>query len=176
MHWAGWETTTYNLQQAGWQISAEQNVFSNSIRLAMKHDGANMRAISDTVDFPYYEAVERFYEVLPRILIHMRLMGRDVWVHEHGRVDWSFQPIDATPTMTENRISRIEDLAHFAAPLVRTKEIIIPNESVPELLDRILKLQQPARTERIKEEMRSPEGLVVAPKQNFHAQIISLAA
>jgi hypothetical protein len=74
------------------------------------------------------------------------------------------------------RIRRIEDLCHFAAPLVRTKEIIIPQESAPDLLDRILGLQQPAKTDRIREEMRNPEGLTVIPKQNFHAQIISLAA
>jgi hypothetical protein len=54
--------------------------------------------------------------------------------------------------------------------------VIIPEESVPDLLERILKLQQPARTERLKEEMRNPEGLITVPKQNFHAQIISLAA
>jgi hypothetical protein len=40
-----------------------------------------------------------------------------------------------------------------------------------------LKLQQPARTDRIREEMRkSPEGFEVIPQQKFEAQIISLAA
>jgi hypothetical protein len=73
-------------------------------------------------------------------------------IHENGRVDWSFNAIDATPSFTERRISRVEDLAHFAAPLVKTREIIIPQDSVPELLERILKLQQPARTDRIRAE------------------------
>jgi hypothetical protein len=41
---------------------------------------------------------------------------------------------------------------------------------VPELLERIIKLQQPARIERIKEELRGERR----PEQKFHAQIISL--
>jgi hypothetical protein len=41
---------------------------------------------------------------------------------------------------------------------------------VPELLDRILKMQQPARIDRIKDELRGEHR----PEQKFHAQIISL--
>jgi hypothetical protein len=39
-------------------------------------------------------------------------------------------------------------------------------------------LQQPARTERIRESMRNPEGMLIdsIPKQKFHAQILSIAA
>jgi hypothetical protein len=54
--------------------------------------------------------------------------------------------------------------------------VIIPEESVPKLMERILELQQPARTDRIKEQMRSPEGYDRQPQQKFQAQIISLAA
>lgn len=59
---------------------------------------------------------------------------------------------------------------HFAGPLIRTSEIIIPEESVPELLERILKLQQPARMDRIREELRGERRR----EQKFHAQIISM--
>jgi hypothetical protein len=48
---------------------------------------------------------------------------------------------------------------------VKTREIIIPQDS---LLERILKLQQPARTDRIREKMgKSPEGFEVIPRQKF---------
>lgn len=177
VEWAGWVTDTLRLQQAGWKLSAEQDVYYNRIRIAMAHEGLRMEAMSDRMDFEY----ERFARMpqdlrdLPPIIVR-RAMGSEVRIHEAGRIDWNFQAIDAKPCMTENRISRMEDLCHFATPLVRCNEVIIPNESVPELMERILKLQQPARTDRIREDMRNPEGLIQAPQQKFHAQIISLAA
>lgn len=178
LQWAGWETTTQRLQQQGWQLSAEQDFYGNRMRIAMKHDGMNLLAMTPSFDF-HYEAAARDYRYLQELPAHVVCaMGRDVRIHEAGRIDWCFKEIDAQPTFTTNKITRLEDLAHFAAPLVRCNEVIIPEESVPELMDRILKLQQPARTERIREEMRHPEGLQLdaVPKQKFHAQIISLAA
>jgi hypothetical protein len=177
VHWAGWETDTFRLQKAGWKISAEQDFWQRRMRLAMEHTECQMRGMSPYLDFEYEYAI-RDPRYLNDIVFHVdHVMGREVRVYEHGRIEWAFQPIDAQPTFTENKISRIEDLAHFAAPLVKTREIIIPQDSVPELLERILKLQQPARTDRIREEYRrSPEGFEVAPQQRMEAQIISLAA
>lgn len=177
VEWAGWVTDTFRLQQAGWKLSAEQDFYERRMRIAMVHEGLRMQAMSDRSEFDY----ERFHRSpmdlrdLPPLIVR-RAMGSEVRIHEAGRIDWNFQPIDAQPCMTSNRISRMEDLCHFAAPLVRSNEVIIPNESVPELMERILKLQQPARTDRIREDMRNPEGLIQAPQQKFHAQIISLAA
>jgi hypothetical protein len=180
VHWAGWETNTLALQQNGWQLNAEQDVWQNQIRLSMRHSGMNLHAMSNRMDFDFHAAAHsdlQYLRALPFFV--MSVMGRDVHIHEHGSLDWSaMKPIDAAPTLTTHKVSRMEDLVHFAAPMVRTKEIIIPDESVPELLDRILKLQQPARTDRIREQMRNPEGMIIdaIPKQKFHAQIISLAA
>jgi hypothetical protein len=174
VEWAGWETNTYRLQQAGWKLSAEQDVYQNRMRLAMNHERMNLYAMSRMTEFDYeYAARDRGFE-LPMIV--MQAMGREVFIQEHGRIDWGFNAIDAKPCFTENKITRIEDLAHFAAPLVRCNEVIIPEESVPRLMERILELQQPARTDRIKEQMRSPEGYDRQPQQKFQAQIISLAA
>ena len=174
VEWAGWETNTYRLQQAGWKLSAEQDVFQNRMRLAMQHERMNLYAMSRMTEFEYERyAMDRSFD-FPMIV--MQAMGREVFIQEHGRIDWGFNAIDAKPCITDRKISRIEDLAHFAAPLVRCNEVIIPEESVPELMQKILKLQQPARTERIKEQMRHPEGYSTQPQQKFQAQIISLAA
>lgn len=177
IHWAGWETTTYRLQQAGWQLSADQDVYERRIRIAMKHEGMALYGMSRWTEFDY----ERFaYEPRDYPMIVMQAMGREVFIQEHGRVELNFQAIDAKPCFVADRkVTRLEDLAHFAAPLVRSREIIIPEENVDELLEKILKLQQPARTDRIREEMRrGSEGRLITdqPQQKFQAQIISLAA
>ena len=174
VEWAGWETNTYRLQQAGWKLSAEQDVFQNRMRLAMQHERMNLYAMSRMTEFEYERyAMDRSFD-FPMIV--MQAMGREVFIQEHGRIDWGFNAIDAKPCITDRKISRIEDLAHFAAPLVRCNEVIIPEESVPELMQKILKLQQPARTDRIREQMRNPIGYDREPQQKFQAQIISLAA
>lgn len=179
LEWAGWETDTYKLQQAGWSLNANQDYAERRMRIAMEHKGVQMRAITYGVDYEYmmntYGASGMRPPVYPTLPVHM--MGRDVIIHEHGSIDWTnYKPIDATPNYVTQRISKLEDLVHFAAPLVRTKEIIIPQESVSELLDRILQMQQPERTERIREQIRNPEGLMLdaIPQQRFEAQIISL--
>lgn len=177
VEWAGWRTDTYRLQACGWQLSADQDVFQNAMRLSMQHEGQQIRAISERISFDYHMAISDTPEYLSRIVIPMHMVGREVTVHFSGSIDWHFKPIDATPSFSTHTISKIEDLCHFAAPLVKTREIIIPQDSVPELLERILKLQQPARTDRVREEYRRhPEAFTATPQQRMEAQIISLAA
>jgi hypothetical protein len=174
--WAGWETNTARLQQAGWVLSAEQDVYQDRMRIAMRHQGMNLMAMTPRFDFRYQEGAQdyRYLQEFPMQVVHA--MGREVFVQEHGTMDWMFKDIDAQPTISHSKITKLEDLAHFAAPLVRCNEIIIPEESVSTLMERILTLQQPARTERLKEQLRSPEGLAAIPQQKFHAQILSIAA
>lgn len=176
VEWAGMRSDTFRLQQAGWQISADQRYYDGRMALMMMHPGCNMRAMSQTIDFDYMRSREDWHRYLPTIRFHMQHMAHDIRVHAAGKIDWDFQAIDAKPCLTTHTIHRIEDLAHFATPLVRCNEVIIPEESVPKLMERILELQQPARTDRIKAQMRNPEGYTTAPQQKFQAQIISLAA
>lgn len=172
VHWAGWETTTFQLQKCGWKLSAYQDIRGSRIQMAFQHSGLCIEGITAELPYQYERALdmrERAY-VDGMVLNVQRMLGETVMIHQAEDVSMHWSPIDAEPRYTEMRISRLEDLAHFAGPLIRTNEIIIPEESVPELLDRILKLQQPARTDRIKEELRGEHR----PEQKFHAQIISL--
>jgi hypothetical protein len=176
VEWAGLTSDTYRLQQAGWQLSAQQQTYDGRMSLMMMHPGVNMRAMSQTIDFDYVRAREDWHHYLPTLRFNMQHMAREINIHAHGQLDWDFSAIDAKPCISHRSIQRMEDLAHFAPPLVRCNEVIIPEESVPELMQKILKLQQPARTDRIKEQMRNPEGFTAVPQQKFQAQIISLAA
>ncbi len=185
VEWAGWRTDTYKLQGAGWSLSAHQDFAENRMRLAMEHKALQMRAISHHIDFRFMDAFVEGYrhdEYLRSIVIPMHVVGREVHIHEQGTVDWNvFQPIDATPTFVQHKIGRIQDMVHFAPAQVRTKELIVPQENVDELMNRILELQNPARMERLKEAVRNEgttaQGVQEAlGKQKFEAQIISIAA
>ena len=182
LHWAGWETNTYRLQQAGWSLSAEEDIRDMRMRLALRHEGHRIYGLTAGVDFDFmgarYNAMDmvRATEAMTIPVQHMA-SRLTVQSYEHG--GFNFRPIDATPQFLERRIQSIEDFAHFATPLARTQEIILPEESVPELLERILKLQQPARTDRLREQLRADRDglrLDATPRQKFHAQILSIAA
>lgn len=172
VHWAGWETTTFQLQKCGWKLSAYQDIQGSRIQMAFKHSGLAIEGITAVLPYQYERALdmrERGY--IDNIVLDIqRMLGETVMIHQAGDISAVWSPIDAEPRYTEARITKLEDLAHFAGPLIRTNEIIIPEESVPDLLERILKLQQPARIERIKDELRGEHR----PEQKFHAQIISL--
>jgi hypothetical protein len=105
-------------------------------------------------------------------------MGTQIYYHIHGKVDWStFNPIDAKPQLVTTEVLSLDELVHFAPALVRTKEIILPEESVPELMEKILKLQQPGREAELKRQLNEDRaGQLVGshPRQKFHAQILSI--
>lgn len=172
VRWAGWETNTFQLQKCGWKLSAYQDIQGSRIQMALQHSGLRIEGITEALNYRYEQALdmrERAY-VDSIVLNVQQMLGEQVMVHNIGEMSPLWSPIDAEPRYTEARITRLEDFAHFAGPLIRTNEIIVPEESVPELLERILKMQQPARTERIRDELRGERR----PEQKFHAQIISL--
>jgi hypothetical protein len=172
VHWAGWETDTYRLQKCGWKISAYQDIRGSRLQMAFQHAGAGIEGITAELPYQYERALdmrESAY-VDGMVLQVQRMLGETVMIHQMGDVSAMWSSVDAEPRYTQATITRLEDLAHFAGPLIRTNEIIVPEESIPELLERILKLQQPARIDRIKEELRGERR----PEQKFHAQIISL--
>lgn len=177
IHWAGWETDTFQLQKAGWRLSAMQDIQGQRLQMAFEFGhGRTMQAITEVIPFQYERMVDmrdyRAQDELRGLRLRVaKAISDELMVHISGRLDQpGFGPIDAEPRYTTNTIQRLEDFAHFAGPLIRTNEVIVPEKSVPELMEMILKMQQPARIERIREELRGENRV----EQKFHAQIISL--
>ncbi len=177
LHWAGWETDTYRLQQAGWELSAEQNIASRSIRMVIRNEALGMIGQTLTTAWDY----ERMLDVgslgvrddYEEKYLQLRHMGRQIVVHNHGPMD--FSPIDAQPQVTTSEVRSLDDLVHFAkAPLVRTQALVLPEPEVDDLLRMILERQQAAKTDYFRD-IVAKEGGVAAPHK-FHAQIISLPA
>jgi hypothetical protein len=177
LHWAGWRSDTLTLQQHGWQLSAEQDVMRQQMSIAMRNERAGMSGITAPMTFEYQRYAHNHYDVRPTLPVH--LMGRKIEImHTMGNHWDNFRPIDALPQFVPNReIRALEDFVHFAPALARTQQLIVPEDSVEELMARILKMQQGPRIERIREEIREGDRInFQAPRQKFHAQIISLAS
>lgn len=187
--WAGFETTTPRLQQAGWEIAAEQDFMSDAVRLVMRHQDMQCMAVTNAV---------RFYDLAHRM--HINPMAR--YQAEAGR-DWlltfhvvrmshkvqfevmadyrpNFKLIDAMPQFVDRMYVDVEDMGIFATPLVRTDELIVDPDEVSSILEKIRAAQVPEQAAiRARERQReSREGLQLGaePQTRFHAQILSLVA
>ncbi len=164
---AGFESTTTRLQQAGWQLSAEQLMDRMSVRLALKLQMAGLYMVAEQQDCDFYN---RRHEPMT---FHIKHCSSNMVIQMMETV-FNFKPIDAYPQMTESPRKSIEDFGIFAPLLARTEEIIIEPQSVAECLELIKKMQAPelaAIRKRNSDESNRP-----IQRQTFHAQILSLAA
>lgn len=197
VEWCGFETTTAKLQQAGWEIAAEQDWASMGIRLMLRHEGHQMQAITAAVDF-YRHAMmldpRAEYRMMPdphdpdrgRLRFRVIRMARvlqfgfhgDEDVVEHFAETWKL--VDAEPQIATHKVVSMNDLNIFATPLTRTEELIVDPADVGAILEKIKAAQRPEQ-ERIRARQRlreSREGMMIdaQPQMNFHAQILSIAA
>ena len=150
LRWAGWETTTEKLQYAGWQISANQDVRGGTMQIVARHPNG-LSFLTELQEWRYhaaYEPIMRGYPVFPPMQV--RALGK-VEVVMYGSLPAfsQFSPIDAMPHVHTVTHARLEDYFHFA-PVTSPHDLIVPQASVPELLERILQLQQPACEDRAK--------------------------
>lgn len=172
---AGWESTTTRLQQAGWSLSAEQSFEHNTIRLAMRYAPARLYMLAESQDFDFYRAAGLSgFDRGGAPTFHIRCAGSDIVV-QTMESSFDFLPIDAAPQYVETTRKSIEDFGIFATPLARTEEIIVEPETVMGLLEKIKKLQAPELAA-IRECNRMRDRTEPMRRQQFHAQILSLAA
>jgi hypothetical protein len=173
VHWAGFESDTYRLQHAGWQISANEDYHRDELAIALLHPKLRARGITNASRWHYaklhgdprYGGLSGAYQPLrmewltdqPIYSAAMARMDPELW-----------RAIDATPTMRLEQPRRIEDIVHFAP--VTQKQVILPPESVPELMEKILKLQDPMREKYFQDQAKEARG-----RATVHAQILSFA-
>lgn len=172
----GMESTTLKMQQAGWEFSSEYRIEYMATRVIARHEAARMIALSDMfeADLMRYAHDAQYID---RIGIHFRYVANRMNI-QLQESSFDFNPVDMYPQFIQTKNIDVNDMNIFAKPLVRTNEIIVPEETVDDLMGRILELQEPGRQEYYKRKMREDrEGqrLDAQPQQKFHAQIISIA-
>lgn len=171
--WCGFRSNTYLLQQAGWEIAAEQDFASLELQLIMRHQDLKLYAITERTRFDFYQNARS--NVPPPVfrVIHAAPM---LHVLQLGQSVLNYRQIDAAPQITNMEYRSIEDLGIFAVPLARTEEIIVEPADVSALLEQIRKMQAPEQAEiraRQRSRERAGENPLTRPSQQFHAQIIS---
>lgn len=179
----GFESDTLTLQRAGWQLSAQQDYHFDGIALAMKHEKACLYALTNSVPMmrmvrassPDFRQTVAFDVICCSSNMHIQVMReRDVS---------AFFSIDAEPAFTDTfERKSIADLIPFRPISVEAPEIIVDPAKVGEIMDLILKAQDPKQAEIRERKRREAWHEVQAgfggynPVSDIRAQIISLAS
>lgn len=175
IHFAGWETDTYRLQQNGWQLSASQDPYNDSIQVAFQHSEYRMRGVTNHIR--RYDMMDR-YSPTHRDPIDVAGFLASDFVSTRTNIlpmD-SFKPIDAEPQFMEMRQLMSQNM-FFAPNLARTQELIVPEQSVDDLLNMILDKQASNRAQLIQRRVREQgQKIDFNPRTHVHAQIVSIAA
>jgi len=181
VHWAGFESNTLKLQNAGWEFSAEQSMENLQSRILIRHQAYQMHGCSAFVATNFFGLQRGDEWDGIRFPIQWMTSG-GVQVHRIQDNLSAFAAVDMQPQLQcQHEIKNIEDMALFAGvSLARTKEVIVDPATVPDLMAQILEMQTPARKEYYDEKVRLARQVgrridEVNPRQKFHAQILSLA-
>lgn len=178
LHFAGWETDTFRLQQNGWQLSAVQDPCYDAIQIAFQHPEYRIRGISSKI--AHYDARSHMgfggLRDGPRYMEAHAQLASDFITHTATVAPFaSFKPIDAEPQLMDTRQMMSQNMV-FAPNLARTQEIIVPEHSVDDLLNMMLDKQAANRAELIRKRVRQQgEVLDFNPRTHVHAQIVSIA-
>lgn len=178
LHFAGWETDTYRLQQNGWQLSAVQDPYYNAMQIAFQHPEYRIRGVSNRID--HYDARRYlgFGDMRdgPRYLETAAYLASD-FISKATFVApmEKFKPIDAEPQLMSMQQMMSHNMV-FAPNLARTQEIIVPEHSVDDLLNMMLDKQATNRAELIRKRVREQNQKIdFGPRTHVHAQIVSIA-
>lgn len=178
LHWMGWESDTYTLQNNGWEISSSEDMQYRRMAIAIRHQQANIRGMSDYLDWDFFQhmdAQQRRGFQDPRSLpmfgcqlasefrIEHRNMGTDENLYD-------FNPIDARPMMIDSNISSLDDLAHFRKIEKPGDEIFLRKASMAEILEMALSKQEPDQ-QRIRKQMIRDQELSIMRNSQLRANL-----
>ena len=181
VYWAGFESDTHKLQQAGWAIAVDYEPYRQAYRLAFSHRMMRLYAITAE------ETIDNYSNVMgPGMESHFPVFqiqhcAPSIEVLRITDNLSNFKAMDAEPMMVNQEITRIEDMNIFNVPMTRTEEILVDKAdmSVIEHLEEIKALQSDEQKElrdRILREGAAPEGSLIklAPHTEVLANIVSL--
>lgn len=185
VHFAGFESDTLQLQHAGWELSMEQlQVYDGvQLRMALKHEAGRIFAITHPVSSRAMYMLAS--AASPPPIFNIAWVGNEArfMIFPQPRA-MAFSAVSAVPEYERTTEIKFEDAIPFRPLNHSAPEIVIAQQSIPELMELVLKLQDPKQKEiresRRKEAWRRGESGYehsegYKPASDIRAQIISLA-
>lgn len=174
LYWAGWETDTFSLAKQGWQISAEQNVMNNRMRIAIRHPEAEIQGITEIEEFLYREMTDgRMHSPVIPTTLQFSTLQRQVFVNTMSHSgEFDFRAIDPRPRYEYmSEIRNLEDFAHFETTFETPKhEVYLHEANLNQILEMAIKKQEPEQKQ-IRKEMLKRKELEEYRRGKLHTEL-----
>lgn len=161
VYWAGWESDTRRLGDAGWRISAKHEPYDGGVTIAINHPEGNVYGISQRIDYrrmPTMYQLTRYdypYELAFQLQLAQQIMLRTIPDFKKGWV-----PVDPIPELTYEHPERLEDVILFRSLPPPDKDIIVKPPSLDDILNLALEHQAPKQAE-LREKARHKMGAII---------------
>ena len=132
--WAGWESDTYRLGSQGWEISAEQDIMSMNMRLAIRHPKMDIVGITDIESYAYESLMRDMSPIALPTMLQFRTLGRQIMINTMGGSGFDFTPVDFRPQYLDSKIERLEDFANFTPIEIPTEQVYLREANMAEIL------------------------------------------
>jgi hypothetical protein len=175
--WAGWESNTFRLQQAGWELAVEYVPMDDTYRLMVHSHEGKLYGVSNAT-YLNKRMADAWNEDMPNSF-QMQGLAQSIQTIRMADISFKdFRQIDATPQMMDAEIQRVEDFNLFKTITTRAEEIIIEKAdmSVIEHLQAIKDLQSNTQAEIRDRILNQAGGEKVAPGVDIHTNIVQLRA
>lgn len=168
LHWAGWRADTLTLQRYGWQLSARQNIYDNSMQIALRHPESKVHGISNVAEFDYMRSLNDPCMERPMPVLAFRLASDFVIQEIHHGTDMNFVPIDADPAY--EMMTKLSDAKFFREINTNVKQVFLEQASMGEILDIALQKQAPRQAE-IRQKMIRDEEMKIQRNSRLQAEL-----
>ena len=166
-HFAGFKGTAHGLQSAGWQISAYEQMsprsYGREIQLMLHNGGLTMISVLELLDMGQMVSALRDHRPVLMDIMGVSIDGRSTILPmrmepaNFGFLDSKdgFQPIDCSPSIRRVDLGQIDFYRYGVFKRLNVgAEIYLPEKTVDELLNEILKKQEPRQKEIRKNQKR----------------------
>ena len=153
LHWNGWRAMSFDLERAGWTFHVHKDGFMCRTHITFHNKDRSAIGRTEAID-DYILMESKMERALP---VRARVdMAKDINIQTHGHMDISLTPVDMSMEYT-----RMDSIS--LGNLFRETEsgILLPEDTVPDLMERILELQEPARQGRLKKQVQETNQKVV---------------
>lgn len=159
LNWGGWKAHSADLAQQGWEFMIQERAdLYGAVQVAFTHRGIRAQGITQPIDRDDLIQASRYNMPLSCVVN----LGERVTIQQAT----ALKPTDfisADMSYGFNTDSRVE--WELESIFTTTESgIYIPEDTVPDLLQRIEALQEPARQERLKEQVKNERAVTVPTK------------
>lgn len=183
VRFAGFESTTYELQRSGWELAIHYDNMRDSSHLALKHSPTGFTGISQSTRFDQIGLLRSDpFGWAKHVCFNIERINANTFLQSmHGSLDMNFIAIDATPQLVElPKQVNLTDLILFKPILAETELVVKPDDMEVRELLKIIESKQEITMKDVRERQRRRQaranlGNEVSGDRQIMAQIIRVA-